>query len=315
MVRSSPFDFPVFILTVSSAILQAGGLIVVLVEIFRKNFLASIVPVIVNAILNEHHVVADIVAFVGKGDFPRSRLGEKQRGKILASWVTRKMRTIAQFSIRDPDGGDSSVTEIGDHAVTRTGTGLGSVKRPSSLQYVESASNLPSMTPNNVSELPGTSSLASNVSELPALEEGVTPTDNRKEFLPPMGIDYLHQHDSEQMSGTLNAPFDSSLPTQLQPGTVITPGGTVQGVIAGQLQPLEGSVPQRSDAQSVPPPEPSFGRKPFLADEDDDDSDVEYQSYPPPQQGGGLRVANYAASNQSEDDWPQEALMHMNIRK
>lgn len=67
----------------------------------RKAYLASIVPVIVNAILNEHQIIVDIVAFVNKGDFPRSRLSEKQRGKILAGWVTRKMRTIAQFNIRD----------------------------------------------------------------------------------------------------------------------------------------------------------------------------------------------------------------------
>jgi hypothetical protein len=84
-----------------SAVFQAGGLVVVLVEVDRKNFLASIVPVIVNSVLNSHHFIVDIVAFVSKGDFPRSRLGEKQRGKILASWVTRKMRTIAQFAIRD----------------------------------------------------------------------------------------------------------------------------------------------------------------------------------------------------------------------
>jgi len=76
---------------------------VVIVEIYRKNFLASVVPVIVNAVLNTHHIVVDIVCFVSKGDFPRSRLGEKQRGKILSSWVTGKMRTIAQFGIRDPD--------------------------------------------------------------------------------------------------------------------------------------------------------------------------------------------------------------------
>lgn len=86
------------------AVFQAGGLVVVVVEIFRRNFLASMVPVIVNAILNEHQLVIDIVAFVIKGDFHRSRLGEKQRGKILAGWVTRKMRTIAQYSIRDPNG-------------------------------------------------------------------------------------------------------------------------------------------------------------------------------------------------------------------
>ncbi|KAK4941184.1 hypothetical protein LTR10_018857 [Elasticomyces elasticus] len=89
------------------AVFQAGGLVVVLVEVFRKAYLASIVPVIVNAVLHEHQIIVDIVAFVGQGDFPRSRLSEKQRGKILASWVTRKLRTIAQFGIRDPDGPDS----------------------------------------------------------------------------------------------------------------------------------------------------------------------------------------------------------------
>ncbi|KAM0263022.1 hypothetical protein ACHAQJ_001400 [Trichoderma viride] len=85
------------------AVFQAGGLVVVLVEVSRKSYLASMVPVIVNAILSEHQIIADIVAFVNKGDFPRSRLGEKQRGKILAGWVTRKMRTMAQFAIRDLD--------------------------------------------------------------------------------------------------------------------------------------------------------------------------------------------------------------------
>ncbi|KAI8951719.1 acyl-CoA ligase [Xylaria longipes] len=93
------------------AIFQAGGLVVVLVEVSRKQFLASMVPVIVNAILGEHQIVADIVAFVNKGDFPRSRLGEKQRGKILAGWVTRKMRTVAQFAIRDTNSGASEGTD------------------------------------------------------------------------------------------------------------------------------------------------------------------------------------------------------------
>jgi len=79
------------------------------VEVLRKNFLASIVPVIVNAVLNAHQLVVDIIAFVSRGDFPRSRLGEKQRGKILAAWVQRKMRTIAQFGIKDPDSDSQSM--------------------------------------------------------------------------------------------------------------------------------------------------------------------------------------------------------------
>ncbi|RMZ92038.1 hypothetical protein DV736_g707, partial [Chaetothyriales sp. CBS 134916] len=93
------------------AVFQAGGMVVVLVEVYRKAYLASIVPVIVNAILNEHQIVVDIVAFVGQGDFPRSRLSEKQRGKILANWVTRKLRTIAQFGIRDGESGLRPLSE------------------------------------------------------------------------------------------------------------------------------------------------------------------------------------------------------------
>ncbi|KAI5783630.1 hypothetical protein EDC01DRAFT_718272 [Geopyxis carbonaria] len=101
-----------------SAVFQAGGLVVVLVEVGLKSYLASMVPVIVNTILNEHQLVVDIVAFVGAGDFSRSRLGEKQRGKILASWVTRKLRTIAQFGIRDMH----ATPTITRHTSTRTTT-------------------------------------------------------------------------------------------------------------------------------------------------------------------------------------------------
>lgn len=96
------------------AVFQAGGLVVVLVEVFRKSYLASIVPVIVNAVLHEHQIIVDIVAFVGEGDFSRSRLSEKQRGKILASWVTRKLRTIAQFGIRDADGDSPHTATLGE---------------------------------------------------------------------------------------------------------------------------------------------------------------------------------------------------------
>ncbi|KAJ2976143.1 hypothetical protein NUW58_g8163 [Xylaria curta] len=107
------------------AVFQAGGLVVVLVEVSRKPYLASIVPVIVNAILGDHQIVADIVAFVSKGDFPRSRLGEKQRGKILAGWVTRKMRTVAQFAIRDTNSGALEGT---DSAADNHRASVGSIR-------------------------------------------------------------------------------------------------------------------------------------------------------------------------------------------
>ncbi|KAK4991613.1 hypothetical protein LTR66_006495 [Elasticomyces elasticus] len=94
------------------AVFQAGGLLVLIAEVRTRAFLASIVPVIVDVVLNEHQLVLDIVAFVQNGDFPRSRLGEKQRGKILASWVSRKMRTVAQFAVRDPEAEGSVGTVV-----------------------------------------------------------------------------------------------------------------------------------------------------------------------------------------------------------
>lgn len=112
----------ILLTTLLSAIFQAGSLLVLIAEVRTRAFLASLVPVIVNTVLNEHQLVLDIVAFVALGDFPRSRLGEKQRGKILASWVSRKMRTIAQFSIRDPDAEGSVGTAVPNEAVARRGS-------------------------------------------------------------------------------------------------------------------------------------------------------------------------------------------------
>ncbi|KAI0602853.1 acyl-CoA ligase [Biscogniauxia sp. FL1348] len=121
------------------AVFQAGGLVVVLVEVSRKAYLASIVPVIVNAILNEHQIVIDIVAFVNKGDFPRSRLGEKQRGKILAGWVTRKMRTVAQFAIRDADTISMEGVDGADHRASVGSMRSSNTPGVSSLRNMEHA--------------------------------------------------------------------------------------------------------------------------------------------------------------------------------
>lgn len=137
---------------------------VVLVEVLRKNFLASIVPVIVNAVLNAHQLVVDIVAFVSRGDFPRSRLGEKQRGRILAGWVTRKMRTIAQFGIKDPDAADVMASEM----LSRQGPPShrnGSVRGGSSLKHVESSPALDSLQEAEFPPLP------SGVCELPVADD------------------------------------------------------------------------------------------------------------------------------------------------
>ena len=152
------------------AVFQAGGLVVILVEVYRKAYLASVVPIIVDAVLNEHQLVVDIVAFVGQGDFPRSRLGEKQRGRILASWVTRKLRTIAQFGIRDPEATGSDITEVPQRR-SRGGTSVASkgAKGPGDMTRTSTVSESPAhMAPlNGTSNHAATDNGSSILPELP----------------------------------------------------------------------------------------------------------------------------------------------------
>jgi hypothetical protein len=271
---------------------------VVLVEVGRKAYLASIVPVIVNAILNEHQIVVDIVAFVNRGDFPRSRLGEKQRGKILASWVTRKMRTMAQFGIRDADAALSDVTETMEPR-----SGLPSLRNGavgSSLRNVEPAPQIVEEREYERQRVQSQNSFAplpTGISEMPAMNyddsimgsprEGNgasmksddTPTDNRKHFeLPSDNYD----------------PEKSTFPGLGEDFTI--PG-------------FETDVHQPDD---VPP---HVGPKPGLAVQNDlpavEGREGDLWSLPSQQPRRGLRVQNAAADD--EDDWKNDAIMHMNL--
>lgn len=96
-------------------VFQVSGMIVVIAEVnqpgqsqlvtsgpqprFPQLSLASLVPVIVNTVLDEHQLVVDIVGFVGRGDFERSRLQEKQRSTMLNAFVTNKLPLLAKFGV------------------------------------------------------------------------------------------------------------------------------------------------------------------------------------------------------------------------
>lgn len=96
------------ILPGGSAIFQTGDSIVIVIEVKHNTYLQSIVPVIVNTVLDIHQIIIDIVVFTAKGDFPRSRIGEKQRGKILESWLTKKLKILDKFVIREPQSNIST---------------------------------------------------------------------------------------------------------------------------------------------------------------------------------------------------------------
>ena len=252
-------------------------------EVRTRAFLASLVPVIVNAVLNEHQLVLDIVAFVALGDFPRSRLGEKQRGRVLANWVSRKMRTIAQFGIRDPDA-EGSVSTIGPDDVNmgRRGSGQsglggrGSLAGApgSSLRHVESITQMP------VEEEP--LDMDDRRLTLQTQNDGAPPIPDRSDS----------RNDATPTNETPR-PYELSTTVDYSP---VEPYSFDSPEQMGRGQP-----DYRYQMQSSYAGPDSF-------DPYNDRIDAQELEG----SGAGLRVANLTSSSGS-DDWEQEALRSMNI--
>lgn len=292
-----------------SAVFQAGGLVVVLVEVARKAYLASLVPVIVNAILNEHQIVVDIVAFVNKGDFPRSRLGEKQRGKILGSWVTRKLRTMAQFGIRDAEGGLSDVME-GSEPRTMGGAPSarnGSVAGRSSLRNVESISDMPRDRMSSYNRYSPPPPPAGFV-EMPAVQDDDRTDHTLTEARP--------AHRLQQSVGGLNLDFSGRSDRQnsdyaeslRSPLSARGPGfGGQPERQSSPLPPAPGPKPPSYKnlpmPEQAPPPPPSGD----LYSPPGQQRQSEEQPVGRP--ATGLRIAN--PSIESDDEWGKEALGYL----
>lgn len=283
-----------------------------------RAFLASIVPVIVNTVLNEHQLVLDIVAFVQKGDFPRSRLGEKQRGKILASWVSRKMQTIAQFSIRDPDAEGSVGTVVPEDALAHRSSlqanpatppayksSSGSLKRTpgtagSSLRHVESISQIP---------------LAEEPLEDMVLDTPPRKTSDSYFMPPPPGFDggYADERDSRSDATPTNErPRPLHVSTSLHPGLNTTldyspvehnlyeSPDRSRGYVAEPLFEMIYPSPLQEQVYAPNGPAPTY---------------LEYSPVSPIEVPGGvsgrLRIAN--PTDESSDDWSQDAMRHLNL--
>lgn len=313
----------------------------------RKAYLASIVPVIVNTVLNEHQVVVDIVAFVSKGDFPRSRLGEKQRGKILASWVTRKMRTIAQFGIRDPDGADSQITEVAEPR-----SGMGSVVGVgSSLKNVETVTSPPhnavyeraqdyTSLPTGVSEMPAT--YESSIVESPPLpppeeDRDDTPTEPHyhNHFLP---TDNRSHHSSEDSYPAYNTELEAPVPlgpTHID-SSLSTDGYPNYQAYAAHSDADPTPTHHNFNFDPDPPPPPArYDSKPILSVSNPDEGDLyslpsqkhysqhlqnDYspeQNHPRSGNNGLIHTSSNSSSDHysMDDEWQQEAIMHMNLAR
>ncbi len=262
----------------------------------RKAYLASIVPVIVNAILNEHQIVVDIVAFVNRGDFPRSRLGEKQRGKILASWVTRKMRTMAQFGIRDADSGLSDLAEVMEPR-----SGLASIKNGSVM-----ASSL-----RNVESTP-------QIREERELEQQQVRAQNI--FIPlPTGISEMPAHNYNDSIGTLTKENGASTksddtPTDTQTNHFELASDDYDPEKNNLLNDFEVPGFSMSQAPETTPPRvgPKPSSSPHITLPAVEGRENDLWTLPSQQHPGGLRIQN-GSSDDDDDSWKNEALMHMNL--
>jgi len=294
------------------AIFQAGSLLVLIAEVRTRAFLASLVPIIVNTVLNEHQLVLDIVAFVALGDFPRSRLGEKQRGKVLGAWVTRKMRTIAQFSIRDPDAEGSVGTIIPEEGLQRRGSGQSgpaggahSLRRgASSLRLVESVTQMPVAIEHPVAE-----------SEQLTVQ---TQPYHQQYQPPPEGFYDNPAETRNDITPTNETPRPLNLNTTLDYSPVDHP-------YLGDAAPTpdEYAHPRSDwghDHHDYAPYDYGHDHRGVGGDaqvdrgqqEEDEEEEEESPVEIPRPLGGGLRVAN-RTSVVSEDDWGENALKAMEL--
>ncbi|KAG5358114.1 hypothetical protein CJU89_4613 [Yarrowia sp. B02] len=82
-----------------AVVFQAADHVIAVCEVTTDKFLASLVPVIASTVLDEHQLIINVVAFIPAKSMPKSRLGEKQRGKVLSQFVSKKLKTLQIFGV------------------------------------------------------------------------------------------------------------------------------------------------------------------------------------------------------------------------
>ena len=256
------------------------------------------------------------------------------------------MRTIAQFGIRDADGADSQITEV---AEPRSGGGS-VVGVGSSLKNVETATTPQALPAQDYASIPaGVSEMSapyeSSIVESPPLP---LPKDDDRDDTPtgPPGNPYFQGSDSRYRSNSTNATqalvSDYFPPQNLNGNSYSPPEHYDNGNgfdFAQHDDPDRGSHNASFDPSSAPPPPPRFDSKPTISSPSPQSNYYDAQGndlYSLPSQsrqqlrarnvsgssggagiGERLRVAN--AGNDSDDgrneNWPQEAIMHMNLAR
>ena len=92
-----------------SCVFKCADFTIVVCESMKSTNLSSLVPIIVNTVLSKHHIIIDIVAFMKHGEFPISRLGTKQRARIIDAWIQGFIPIYAQYGV---NYGENSMLEL-----------------------------------------------------------------------------------------------------------------------------------------------------------------------------------------------------------
>ncbi|KAI7864431.1 hypothetical protein BDF14DRAFT_1744883 [Spinellus fusiger] len=79
-------------------VFQTNSEVVAVVAVKSKEHALAIVPLVVNAVLENHTFLVDTIVVVSSQQLPRSRYGDKLRGKTLASFVEQKLKTALYVS-------------------------------------------------------------------------------------------------------------------------------------------------------------------------------------------------------------------------
>ncbi|KAL8964746.1 MAG: hypothetical protein Q9183_004242 [Haloplaca sp. 2 TL-2023] len=247
------------------------------------------------------------------------------------------MRTIAQFGIRDADGSDSAITEVAEPR----SSGGSAVGVGSSLRNVETVTTPRADQENGPAEMPGapyeSSILDSPPLDVPHDDRDDTPTggpNNNKYIQSDSNADGRYRSNSSNAPQTVTSgdyfppqkgpadPYNSS--TYGQQSQYQRKASTQYDISPLEepdtgpkfdFNPSSATVPPRYDSKALPVPS---------GPQRSDLYNLPSQSRQAPSSrnvsggssrggGGGLRVAN--AADDSEEDWPQEALRHMNLSR
>ncbi|RCK55493.1 Uncharacterized protein C56F8.02 [Candida viswanathii] len=116
-----------------SCVFKCSDYTIVVCESKRTKYFASLVPLIVNTILSKHHVVIDIVAFIKKGEFPISRLGTKQRARIVDAWVQGVIPISASYGVNY--GENSMIKLVQEIDIVARDDPITGLKNPANTYY------------------------------------------------------------------------------------------------------------------------------------------------------------------------------------